>query len=318
MAYKLRADEKLTDSVRRNAHDQLQKALKELRDGIHADPVGSVHAARKAIKKERALLRLARPTMKSAERRSENATLRDAGRRLSAMRDAEVMLQAFDALAERFTGQLPEASFRAVREQLERGRASEHQRAAQSEAVAEAIHALDGVERRVDEWSFTREGWRAIEAGLERSYRQGRAAMRTARRKPTLENLHDWRKRIKDLWYDARLLSEVGGPTLSGYAEEAKQLSELLGDDHDLGVLGQTISATADQVPVDVGPLLHLIDHRRDQLQAEAEVVGERLYAEPPRAFVRRTRRYWKAGRKAAQPISRRRPNTRANASSSP
>jgi hypothetical protein len=46
-----------------------------------------VHNARKAIKKERSLLRLARGAMPSEQRRRENAALREAARRLSTARD---------------------------------------------------------------------------------------------------------------------------------------------------------------------------------------------------------------------------------------
>ena len=315
MSYELGAQEEVIEGIRRSGREQLEKALRELRDGIHSDPVSSVHAARKAIKKERALLRLARPSLKSAHRRAANATLREAARRLSGMRDATVMVHALDGLEERYSGQLPAVTLDVVRSRLEQGRASEQERAAQSEAVAEAIQALDSVERGLEEWTFARAGWRAMKGGLERTYRDGRAAMRRARHDPTLENLHEWRKRVKDLWYDARLLSAVCGPAMCGYASEAEELSELLGDEHDLGVLAQTVAQL--EAPVDLPPLLELIDRCRVQLRAEAMLVGRRLYSDPPRVFVRRTRRHWKAGRRL-QSISRRRPNTRSNASSSP
>jgi hypothetical protein len=45
--------------------------------------------------------------------------------------------------------------------------------------------------------------------------------------------------------------------------------------------------------------LLGLIDHRREQLLAEAILAGERVYAERPKAFARRVRRCWYAGRAA-------------------
>jgi CHAD domain-containing protein len=326
MAYELSPEEPVGTSLKRCAREQLEKAIKELRDGVHSDPVGSVHSARKAIKKERALLRLARHGLKPARRRADNRTLRDAARSLSGLRDAQVMLQALDKLAERSSGQLPDTVFAGVRKQLERGRASAQERAAQSETVAEAIQALDGVLQQVDGWKFTRKGRSAIAGGLELTYQQGRAARRRAAREPTVENLHEWRKRVKDLWYDARLLSPVCGPLMYGCAEEAEQLSELLGDDHDLGVLKQTISEINPGVGDDLAPLAELIDHRRAELQSQAMLLGRRLYAERPRSFVRRTQRYWKAGRKQAtpalqtqaQPISSRRPNTRSNTSSSP
>jgi hypothetical protein len=48
-------------------------------------------------------------------------------------------------------------------------------------------------------------------------------------------------------------------------------------------------------VAADVDALLSLIDHRRGQLRTEAFLEGARLYAERPKVFVRRMRRYRKA-----------------------
>jgi hypothetical protein len=59
-------------------------------------------------------------------------------------------------------------------------------------------------------------------------------------------------------------------------------------------------------VPVDVDALIELIDHRREQLQAEAMQVGARLYAERPKAFRRRMHRYWDAtrGSRRLEPVA--------------
>ena len=51
-----------------------------------------VHEARKALKRLRALLRLARPALLQQPYRDLDRRLRDAGRRLSPLRDARVQL----------------------------------------------------------------------------------------------------------------------------------------------------------------------------------------------------------------------------------
>jgi hypothetical protein len=50
-------------------------------------------------------------------------------------------------------------------------------------------------------------------------------------------------------------------------------------------------------VPADLDAVLALIDHRRDQLLAQALAVGETVYSEKPKAFRRRMRRCWRSGR---------------------
>jgi hypothetical protein len=84
---------------------------------------------------------------------------------------------------------------------------------------------------------------------------------------------------------------------MGGQADEAHRLSELLGDDHDLWVLREALSAMEDDVPAGLDPLLGAVDHRRTELERAAILLGQRLYAEKPGAFVRRIHHYWKAWR---------------------
>ncbi len=85
--------------------------------------------------------------------------------------------------------------------------------------------------------SSTREGFDLMRPGLEREYRRGRGALRAVRKDPSAEAVHQWRKRVKDLWYHLRLLQGVWPATMGAAADEAHALSDLLGDHHDLSVL---------------------------------------------------------------------------------
>ncbi len=296
MSYQFESGEREDDALRRCAREQLDRAIDELTEGIKADPVTAVHDARKALKKERSLLRLARGTIKPAERRAINAALRDAGRRLSAARDAEVMIEAVDALGTRYAGQLPERNFTTITTHLNKQAASARASLADAGAVADELR---GLQAGVDDWRLRRTGWKAIGEGLKESYRRGGRAYRRARRDPTTENLHEWRKRAKDVWYHIRLLEPISPGAMQGHAEDAHRLSDLLGDDHDLALLRETLVAGGGSIRADVESVLTLIDHRRDQLQAEAMQVGARVYAEKPKAFIKRMRAYWKAWRAA-------------------
>jgi CHAD domain-containing protein len=304
MAYKLQTDEEVPDGLRRSAREQLDRATQQLTEQVSDDPVDAVHDARKALKQERSLLRLARGTINPRERRRENAALRHAARNLSASRDAEVMLEALDDLSERFTGQVPETAFDAIRHRLEAERDPARERLLESGLTGAVADELRAVRTRIDDWTLRRGGWRAVEPGLDRGYRRGRRAFERASAKPTVENLHEWRKRAKDLWYHLRLLKPVSPAIIGGHADEAHGLSDLLGDDHDLALLREALLSGAGEAPVDVDAVIKLIDHRREQLQAEAMRVGERLYAERPKAFRRRMHRYWKASRGARGPLA--------------
>lgn len=307
MAYKLKPRETVRTGLVRCAREQLQRAATELSDGFRADPASAVHEARKALKQERSLLRLMRGSMAAGQRKHENETLRQTGRSLSGTRDAEVMVQTVDDLAARFGDALPDGTFGVVRQRL----ADRRDAGMDEDARVAALLALREVTQRTNGWKLQDGGWEAIETGLARSYRRGRKAFRHSRAHPTLENLHGWRKRVKDLWYHEKLLAAACGPTIRGQAKDAHQLADLLGDDHDLGVLRAAVAEDRWPPTVDLDGLLRLIDLRRSQLQAEAIAIGDRVYAEKPRAFVRRVRRHWRAGRRASREAARREPARR-------
>ncbi len=296
MAYKFRADEPVRRAVIRCAGEQLDHAVFELSNGINTDPARAIHSARKAIKKERSLLRLVRSAVPRDERRRENAILRDAARGLSETRDADVMLASIDDLSHRFAGQLPAAAFETIRAHLEAG--AQHRNGAGSAVDQRVVQELVAVRSRVDEWQLREGGWKALESGLVRSYSRGRDAFDCARRGDEMEALHAWRKRVKDLWYHCRLLAPTCGPMVRGHAKDLDRLAKLLGDDHDLAVLEQELTRPDISIAADVDAVVQLIDYRRTELQSEATGIGERVYAESPKAFGRRMRRSWKAGRR--------------------
>ena len=103
---------------------------------------------------------------------------------------------------------------------------------------AGVIEALRAAELRVEAWPLDGADWETVLAGVARAYARGRDAFAVARATPEPELLHAWRKRAKDLWYHQRLLAPAWPDVLGAQAEAAHALSELLGDDHDLAVLG--------------------------------------------------------------------------------
>lgn len=296
MSYRFETDESVRDGFARCAAEQLDQAIGELSERIGEDPVDAVHSARKAIKKERSLLRLVRGSMPAKRRRRENATLRQAARGLSAARDSEAMVDTLDKLSQWAVGQLPESTFEEIREWLIAARDERRRVLTGATLGAQAIGELGAVRLRSETWKLSVDGWAAIEEGLERSYREGRAAYERARSHRDTADWHAWRKRAKDLWYQQRLLAAVAGPTVRGQAKEAHALADVLGDEHDLSVLRRALTHEQITAPVDVAAVVGLIDYRRDELRKEALWIGARVYAEKPKAFIARMRATWKAG----------------------
>jgi CHAD domain-containing protein len=285
MAYRLALADDLAASLQSVARDQLEGAADGLADGD--DPVEAVHDARKRIKKTRAALRLARPGLPKRVYRAENSALRDTARGLSGARDADVMVETAEKLGERFAGHAPAKLFSGLRDRLAERRGEDPDASGPADtlrALAEGVAAwpVEGDERAV------------LVPALRRTYARGRVAFARADRRPTGEHLHEWRKRVKDLWYQEKLVSEAWPGVLEAQAEEAKALSKLLGDDHDLAVLAELLDAEP-ELADDPDVVRDLIGRRRSELLDAVRALGRRVYAERPKAYARRLERYLSA-----------------------
>src|SRR3954453_7178467 len=95
MSYRFVKRETVPDGLRRIARERIENALAELRGETDSSPEEAIHEARKDMKKLRAVLRLARDELGDDVYRRENACFRDAARKLSGVRDADVMLATF-------------------------------------------------------------------------------------------------------------------------------------------------------------------------------------------------------------------------------
>jgi hypothetical protein len=79
----------------------------------------------------------------------------------------------------------------------------------------------------------------------------------------------------------------------------ARELSQILGDDHDLAMLIGATAAAEDISSENKEAIVELCLRKQQVLRAAAQNRAERLFAERPRAFVRRVAMYWKFGRVA-------------------
>jgi CHAD domain-containing protein len=294
--YRLRRKEPAAAGIRRVAEGRTDDALEHLREGAESDPAAAVHEARKDLKKLRSVLRLVRHDLGDALYRSENVRFRDAGRLLSGPRDAQVKLETLAALRERFGDRLTENVMALFVHALE----GERDRLADLDGLAldQAAEAIEDGHNAIAEWPLHADEWSLIGAGLKRSYRRGRNRYADVRDDANDEAVHEWRKRVKDLWYQLRLVRNAKKSVLSEAADEAHRLSDLLGDHHDLTVLREDAVERRELfADGDLQNLLGSISERQDELASDAVGLGERVYAEKPKAFEGRIRSYWNSWR---------------------
>jgi CHAD domain-containing protein len=299
MSYRLNFDEDLSHSTRRTAHEQLDQAAERLGNGASEDPVAAVHDARKNLKKARSLLRLVQSDLDRQTYRRENRAMRDAGREVSDVRDADVMVETLDKLRERFVGFVAGVVFDELIHRF-KDDAKKKRDGHNGLALDDVVNSLRAIAGRVDDWALDGTDWRTAERGVAKAYKRGRKAFKRALAKPTTKNLHELRKRVKDIWYHDRLLRAAWPVLLAAAAKEAHALSDRLGDDHDLALLDERLRGL-DAPPAAIDEVLGLVMQRRDELLDEIKSLGHRIYAETPKAFRRRLREYLK---EAASPAA--------------
>jgi CHAD domain-containing protein len=287
--FRLGDGERVPEGVRRIARGQLDMSIERLEGDTDEDLGTAVHETRKSLKRLRALARLARDELGDEAYRRQNVGFRDAGRRLAGARDSQVLLETLGALTDHDPDQARPERFARFKRTLvgEHGAAQRylHERA----AVAEVLGELRQARARVADWPLEREGLDALAPGFQRIYRRGRRAYRSACQEPSTENLHELRKRAKYLWYAAQIVRGAAPKKMKRVARRAHELSDLIGEDHDLALLTERADERRDRFPDEtaVRELATLVERRRAEIQREALDLARRLFRKKPRKVAR-------------------------------
>ncbi len=292
MGFHLERGESAGQGFQRLVRERVEVAVAALRHPGE-DPGEAVHCARKQIKKLRALLRLGRAALGDERYERENDKLRELGRSLGAARDADVMARTFDGLVKK--GAADEPGVAAIRQRLEARRDAATPRAGGGAAtrLEQAARGLEAFGRRARRWPTEGITLDLLLRGLKRSYRRGRKAMRKTEADPgDPERFHDWRKRVKDLWYHARVLGDAWPRRNRKRIRKLDKLADLLGDHHDLAVFADHLATGRDPTGA-AGKLIEAAAKRRKKIERKALRLGERVFNRRPRAFTRRLARGW-------------------------
>ncbi len=280
----------------------LDTAAAEL-ERVVADPEAavsgtSVHDARKRLKEARALARLLAPPSKRSAR--FDVAVRDAGRAVATVRDGQAIRATLDSLATSTTGR--------SRTAVDRVRAAEHLADPISrDAPAAAAAAIERIAIARHELERLRPapGFDPIASGVEATWRACRRGLAGLAADDD-EHAHDWRKVVKRLWYQVGALRDLAPSALGPAVTTLDELSDLLGDDHDLAVLVERL-ATAPQAARTSRAVTTTIEAARERqaaLRMRATRLGATLFAERPSAFRRRAEAYWAlVGKLGPEPI---------------
>ena len=295
MSYRFKLNETVAAGASRIALEQIEIA--EARLTSREDTAAAIHDARRCLKRLRALLRLIRPALAETIFRREANRLAGIGRLLADARDRHVLEQTLAKIDTRF-GTLPKSVGAKLTKLMANGGGARGTRASAQER-RQALEGLDAARKFFARIGRREIGFEHLAAGVERSYRKARRTFRKAYENGTDEAFHEWRKTVQQHWRHMQLISRAWPDVLSGRAGEAKELSRLLGDDHDIHVL---LILTADRGKSvlsagEIDALTAMCRSVQGELRQQAKPRGARLFAEPASNLRERMILYWSAAR---------------------
>jgi CHAD domain-containing protein len=295
MVYRLKVNEPIARCASRVGLEQIEIAQERLARGHNL--ADAIHDTRRCLKRLRALLRLIRPALPDSTYTREANRLAGIGRLLADARDQHVMQQTLRKLGDRFEAP-PKRIGRQLNKLMANG-AGPNKARASSAGRRQALQALEHARTffaRVEHRDVT---IACLTAGLKRSYRRARRAFRDAYERPSDEAFHELRKTVQQHWRHMQLMSRCWPDVMSARASEAKEVSRLLGEDHDLHVLLAFATERGKAVlsAEELATLETMCRSLQAELRALARPRATRLFVEPASDLTGRIALYWQAAR---------------------
>jgi CHAD domain-containing protein len=293
VAYRLRKDESVSKGLSR----VVNRALRSAADGLSGDwSDEAIHDARKSIKKVRAVLQLVGDELDAG---GERKKLRRASHLLSPLRDIDAMRETARTLGSRRDA--ASVAVPALDDHLSAQKVTLTRAADKADTRSKAARTLERLRRDARDWRWKRSGRSVIAKAITRSYKRARNRMDSVRGNRDGDAFHEWRKRVKTLWYALRLL-EAQAPRLRRTIADLKRLETLLGDDHNLVVLARQVRSAPPSSGMTARGRTNLqatIERRQRTARHQALALGARLFAQSPKAFTHRLQEVWLSKRAA-------------------
>jgi len=305
MSYLLENNETLSFGLKRIVLELIDKSVFNLAKG-NGSFNEDVHDTRKNFKKIRTIQRLIRSDIGEESFQIENSFYRDAGRTLSDLRDSTVLILTFDKLVKSSELEMSNFDFSIFKNFLVEKQ--KHIRTAKSKKSA-VINSLSTdlllARSRVFDWPLSGDNFKLIKKNLQMIYEQGQKYMYAVFSEAIKENVHEWRKRVKDLWYSMRILSNLWPEIMSPLVTLLGKLSDALGDANDLFLLKEKIISNQSKFKDDqhTRELINFIDRRIIDLLRDARSIGRKVYSEDPKFFVGRMQNYFEIWRSEYNPL---------------
>ena len=305
MSYRLENNETLSFGLKRIVLELIDNSVFNFAKG-NGSFSEDVHETRKNFKKIRTVFRLIKSEIGQNKHQIENSFYRDSGRILSDLRDSTVLIQTFDKLLKISELEMSNFDFSGFKnflvEKQKSISASKHKK---SQVISSLTTDLLLARSRVFDWQITGDNFKIVKKNLARIYELGQDRMYAVFNEAIKENVHEWRKRVKDLWYSMRILSNLWPEIMSPLVLLLGKLSDLLGDTNDLFLLKERIITNQNKFKDSqhTRELINFIARRIIDLLRDARTIGRKVYSEDSKYFVGRMENYFEIWRSEYNPL---------------
>lgn len=234
----------------------------------------AIHEVRLLIKRIRALLWFARPSIARRVETEARTQLRKAAGLLSGHRDVRAAQTTFDKMLRDVDSargrKAVESTVQALR--ARNGTSGETPRQTIEKAVKVLCTEIDDFAKAV-EGSAT---WPSVTKRTEKAFRVMRKSGKKAQRTCADTDFHAWRKKAKRLLYLLELRDGEASRREKRLIERVDKLQSTLGDDHDCVVAAQQLHAPVREQPT-ARAVNKLLDERQRRLRKKSRKLARRI-----------------------------------------
>jgi len=256
-------------------------ALKQL-----ADPerdYRSVHQSRLSFKRLRCLLRFGRFGLNDSEYRRLNRFYRDQARTLSFHRDYTVINEVLKSMIKTRKSATERAFLIQFRARLMQKRKRDQAVTTFDEACREVIHRLSKMQAEISSWEPKETDTELFLLGIKNTFAAAKKQHGNLKVPVTDHQLHEWRKQVKYLWYQAELLIGLWPSMLKPLIRELKSVAQSLGRHHDLVLLESALKEYIEPELEDLAATtLEQISEEKTCIEEKALLLGKKIFAVRP------------------------------------
>jgi CHAD domain-containing protein len=235
-----------------------------------------IHEVRLLIKRVRALLWFARPSVARTIEAEARTQLRKASELLSGQRDIKAAQTTFEKMLDEIDSSTDRDALEKTSQAMRKNGTApeENEREKIGEAVKMLCDELDDFAQAVE-----RSGkWPSVTKRTEKAFRVMRKSGKKARRTRANADFHAWRKKTKRLLYLLEMRDGDATRREKELLERVYKLQATLGDDHDCVITAQQLPAPKETRGV-TRAVTKLLGERQRRLRKKSVKIARRIEA---------------------------------------